>query len=292
MSLHVQSFGAGPDIVLLHGWGLHAGVWIEVAQQLATRFRITLIDLPGHGRSVPMHVNMDDDYSLQSVAARVVEAAPPHAVWLGWSLGGMVAMHTAISSSILSERLAAPPRVKALILVASTPQFVRDADWPYAMELPVLESFAQALQENHTQTLQRFLALVASGIPPLATLVEPFAYALPCTSQTRGAAQGQDTLRRLRSAVMQYPPQPEALQGGLAILRDTRLRPCLHQITCPVQIVLGEGDTLVPCEVGPILQSQMNDARLQVIAGAGHAPFLSHPMQFIRCISEFLDELR
>ena len=269
MSLYAQSFGAGPDIVLLHGWGLHAGVWIEVAQQLATRFRITLIDLPGHGRSVPMHVNVDDDYSLQSVAARVVEAAPPHAVWLGWSLGGMVAMHAAMSSAMLSERLAVPPRVKALILVASTPQFVRDADWPYAMELPVLESFAQALQENHAQTLQRFLAL-----------------------QTRGAAQGQDTLRRLRSAVMQYPPQPEALQGGLAILRDTRLRPCLHQITCSVQIVLGERDTLVPREVGPILQPQMNDARLQVIAGAGHAPFLSHPMQFIRCISEFLDELR
>lgn len=255
MMPHVQHFGAGPDIVLLHGWGLHAEVWGNTAQQLAARCRVTLIDLPGHGRSAPM-----DDYSLSHVAARIADIAPSHAIWMGWSLGGMIAMHIATTL---------PSRVTALILVASTPQFVRDDDWPYAMDESVLESFTQALQENHAQTVQRFLAL-----------------------QTRGAAQGQDTLRRLRNAIMQYPPQPDALRGGLAILRDARLRPHLQQITCPVQIILGERDTLVPCEVGPVLQSQIADARLQVIAAAGHAPFLSHPVEFINCINGFLDEQR
>ena len=272
MNLHVQSFGAGPDIVLLHGWGLHAEVWSDTAQQLAARCRVTLIDLPGHGRSASI-----EDYSLSHVAARIAEVAPPHAIWMGWSLGGMVAMHIATTL---------PSRVKALILVASTPQFVRDDDWPHAMDKSVLESFAQALQENHAQTVQRFLALVASGILPLATLVHP------CTSQTRGAAQGQDTLRRLRNAAMQYPPQPGALRGGLAILRDAHLRPQLQQVTCPVQIILGARDTLVPCEAGAALQEQMTDARLQIIAAAGHAPFLSHPVEFINCIDGFLDEQR
>ena len=255
MSLHIQSFGAGPDLVLLHGWGLHAEVWRDTAQQLAARFRVTLIDLPGHGRSTPIN-----DYSLSRVATRIAEVAPPHATWLGWSLGGMVAMHIAITL---------PSRVTALILVASTPQFVRDDDWPHAMDESVLESFAQALQENHVQTVQRFLAL-----------------------QTRGAAQGQDTLRRLRNAVMQYPPQPDALRGGLAILRDARLRPHLQQITCPVQIILGERDTLVPYGMGTALQAQMANARLNIIAAAGHAPFLSHPAEFMNCIDGFLDEQR
>ena len=264
MKLHVQSFGEGADIVLLHGWGLHADVWSDVAQQLATRFRVTLIDLPGHGRSAPL-----EDYSLSRVAASIAEVAPPHSIWLGWSLGGIVAMHIATTL---------PSRVTALILVASTPQFVRDDDWAHAMDGAVLESFAQALQENHAQTVQRFLALVAS--------------ALPCTSQTRGAAQGQDTLRRLRNAVMQYPPHPDALRGGLAILRDVRLRPHLQQITCPVQIILGERDALVPCVVGTALRAQLVDARLNIIATAGHAPFLSHPEEFINCINGFLDEQR
>ena len=289
MKLHVQSFGEGTDIVLLHGWGLHAEVWSDVAQQLATRFRVTLIDLPGHGRSAPI-----EDYSLSRVAASIAEVAPPHAIWLGWSLGGIVAMHIATTL---------PSRVTALILVASTPQFVRDDDWAHAMDGAVLESFAQALQENHAQTVQRFLALVASSIlrrprmdkcrerrmrwsGPLATLVEP------CPSQTRGAAQGHDTLRRLRNAVMQYPPHPDALRGGLAILRDVRLRPHLQQITCPVQIILGERDALVPCVVGTALRAQLVDARLNIIAAAGHAPFLSHPEEFINCINGFLDEQR
>lgn len=255
MKLHVQRFGEGADIVLLHGWGLHAEVWSDVAQQLAARFRVTLIDLPGHGRSAPL-----EGYSLSRVAASIAEVAPPHAIWLGWSLGGMVAMHIATTL---------PSRVTALILVASTPQFVRDDDWRHAMDGAVLESFAQALQENHAQTVQRFLAL-----------------------QTRGAAQGQDTLRRLRNAVMQYPPHPDTLRGGLAILRDTRLRPHLRKITCPVQIILGERDTLVPCEMGTALQAQMANARLNITAAAGHAPFLSHPAEFMNCINGFLDEQR
>ncbi len=255
MSLHVQSFGEGPDIVLLHGWGLHAGVWHETAEQLAKHSRVTLIDLPGHGRSAPMA-----DYALSRMAANIAEVAPPHATWLGWSLGGMVAMHIAAT---------VPSRVTALILVASTPQFVRDDNWPHALDRSVLESFAQALQENHAQTVQRFLTL-----------------------QTRGAAQGQDTLRYLRNTVIQYPPQPDALAGGLAILRDARLRPCLQRIACPVQIILGERDTLVPYEVGAVLQTQITDARLHIIAGAGHAPFLSHPVDFINCINGFLDEQR
>lgn len=253
MNLYVQSLGTGPDIVLLHGWGLHADIWSDIAQQLATRFRVTLIDLPGHGRSP-----LISDYSLPHVAACVAEVAPPHAAWLGWSLGGMVAMHIAMTS---------PRRVTALMLVASTPQFVRSSDWPHAMDQATLELFAQSLQENHAQTVQRFLA-----------------------SQACGAVQAQDTLHRLRSAVLQYPPQPDALRGGLAILRDTRLRSRLHEITCPVQIILGENDMLIPCEVGPALQAQIPDAHLHVIAAAGHAPFISHPTEFISCISEFLDE--
>lgn len=254
MSLHVYSVGTGPDIVLLHGWGLHAEVWHDVVQQLATRYRVTLIDLPGHGRSGSV-----EDYSLSQVAACIAEVAPPHAIWLGWSLGGMIAMHIAMTPAMSDKR------VRALILVASTPQFVCDEDWPHAMTRPVLESFARSLQENHAQTVQHFLTL-----------------------QTRGSMQGQHTLRRLRQAVTQHPPQFGALQGGLAILRDARLRPYLQQITCPVQIILGERDMLVPHDMGRALQAQLPNARLDVIAAAGHAPFLSHPAEFLDCVNEFL----
>ncbi|HRA24442.1 MAG TPA: alpha/beta fold hydrolase, partial [Usitatibacteraceae bacterium] len=51
MALHVELAGQGPDLVLLHGWGLHGGVWQGLARELAPAFRLHLVDLPGHGHS-------------------------------------------------------------------------------------------------------------------------------------------------------------------------------------------------------------------------------------------------
>ena len=51
MRLHVERLGSGPDLVLLHGWALHGGAWAPVAKRLAPRFRVHVVDLPGHGLS-------------------------------------------------------------------------------------------------------------------------------------------------------------------------------------------------------------------------------------------------
>lgn len=254
MNLHTQTLGTGPDVVLLHGWGLHAGVWTDVANALAaTGFRVTPIDLPGHGRSDSI-----DEYTLEHIAAHVARVAPARATWVGWSLGGMVAMHLALEQ---------PQRVAGLVLVASTPQFVRADDWPHAMEVSALESFAQALQYDYAQTLQHFLAL-----------------------QTLSSAQGKDTLWHLRDTVIQHPPQPDALHGGLVILRNTNLRPQLNKITCPVQLIFGQRDKLVPSAAGAAIQMQIPHASLNVISDAGHAPFLSHHEEFMNCVIKFFSE--
>ncbi len=63
-------------------------------------------DLPGYGRSGGFGA-----MSLEAMAQRVLEQAPPQAVWLGWSLGGLVA----------SQAIMRPERVQALVTVASSP---------------------------------------------------------------------------------------------------------------------------------------------------------------------------
>ncbi|MDU6108671.1 MAG: alpha/beta fold hydrolase [Klebsiella pneumoniae] len=73
-------------LVLLHGWGLNAQVWDCITPQLASHFTLHLVDLPGYGRSGGFGA-----MSLEAMAQRVLEQAPPQAVWLGWSLGGLVA---------------------------------------------------------------------------------------------------------------------------------------------------------------------------------------------------------
>ena len=61
MKLYTETLGAGPDLVLLHGWGLHAGVWESTAAELAKSWRVTLVDLPGHGRSPTPDAMLDLD---------------------------------------------------------------------------------------------------------------------------------------------------------------------------------------------------------------------------------------
>jgi pimeloyl-ACP methyl ester carboxylesterase len=52
MSLHVEMRGTGAPLLLIHGWGMHGGMWSAVAENLAQDFRVMAVDLPGHGFSV------------------------------------------------------------------------------------------------------------------------------------------------------------------------------------------------------------------------------------------------
>ena len=60
--LFVHTQGRGPDVVLLHGWGLHGGVWARIADHLAADFTVHSVDLPGHGASAH-----PEDYTLDKV---------------------------------------------------------------------------------------------------------------------------------------------------------------------------------------------------------------------------------
>ncbi|MDT9970470.1 pimeloyl-ACP methyl ester esterase BioH [Klebsiella pneumoniae] len=146
-----QTIGEGDcHLVLLHGWGLNAQVWDCITPQLASHFTLHLVDLPGYGRSGGFGA-----MSLEAMAQRVLEQAPPQAVWLGWSLGGLVASQVAIMR---------PERVQALVTVASSPCFAARDDWP-GIKPEVLAGFQQQLSDDFQRTVERFLALVGLPMP-------------------------------------------------------------------------------------------------------------------------------
>ena len=256
MKLYVQHLGSGPDVVLLHGWGLHSGVFTRLAEHLASRFRISLIDMPGHGRSPPPRQPFD----LLQLTEVVAAAAPYRATWLGWSLGGMVAAQLALTAS---------DRVEKLILVNSSPRFVAAADWPYAMDPAVLTGFAQALEDDYHATLERFLSLQIAV----------------------GSVEARDNLRQLREMLQQYPtPSTQALRDGLAILRSADLRSKFSALNSPTLLILGDRDRLVPPTVAPAVKALAPEISIELIKGAGHVPFLSHQRLFLDAVSAFLED--
>jgi pimeloyl-[acyl-carrier protein] methyl ester esterase len=236
---------------MIHGWGLHGGVWSGLAAALGKTRRVLTPDLPGHGGAPCPPAG----FGLAAAADALAPGIPDGSIVLGWSLGALVAL-------TLARRH--PRRVGELVLVAATPRFTRGADWPCAVDAAVLDGFARDLEGDHRQTLTRFLAL-----------------------QVRGGTAPRDTLRTLRELLFERgEPDPRALAGGLEALRDTDMRRDLADIMQPTVVIAGERDKLVPAEASRRLAAALPRARYAQLSGAAHAPFLSHPGAFAAALGD------
>jgi len=258
MSLHIESRGAGAPLLLIHGWGMHCGIWGSMVGQLAQHFRVHCVDLPGYGASsIIAQYNLDG--LVQSLSEYWhTEYCDEPLTLCGWSLGGQIALRWA---------LLAPHQINKLVLVATTPSFVQRSDWEYAMAANTLHDFSVALLENHALTLKRFIAL-----------------------QVRGSEHERELLSELRARLFSRgEPNIAALRGGLEILRNTDLRAVLPQITQAALVIVGERDVLTSPAASGYLAQQLPNAQLFIIKGASHAPFLSHPDIFVQRMEAFLN---
>ena len=107
----------------------------------------------------------------------------------------------------------------------------------------------------------------------------------------RGSEGERELLADLRESLFSRgEPDLNSLRGGLEILRDSDLRSILPQIKQPTLVIAGERDTLRPPEASLYLAQTMPNARVVEIEGAAHAPFLSHPEEFVEHVVNFLNE--
>ena len=254
----IRGSGAAGDLVLLHGWSLNLRVWDGLVRLLAPRFRVIAIDLPGHGRS-----DWDPRASTPAAQAwRVHETLAPlteRYALLGWSLGGQLALDLAA---------ALPAGVERLALIATTPKFLKSPNWRCGTPRPLLARLVHRLHSEGERAVSDFLALLASGSAP------------------RTAARVRS---KLRAALRTHGAAcPEALTAGLARLRDGDLRRALPMVRVPALVVAGQRDRIIRPAAVRALAHALPDARYVEVAGAAHAPFLSHPVQFARELSGFL----
>ena len=137
-----------PALVLLHGWGSTASVWQPVVERLQDNYECYLPELPGHGES------RFSQMRLKSLTEEILVAVGRPAIWLGWSLGALIAMQAA---------LLMPQQVQRLLIVAGTPAFVQHEDWDTAMPLDTFDQFQSDYMDNASKASRRFIALQAHG---------------------------------------------------------------------------------------------------------------------------------
>lgn len=240
-----------PDLALIHGWGLGSGVWQPCAEVLGNIARIHRVDLPGYGNAP------DSGETFVEAARSAVDALPDRVTLCGWSLGSLLAMQAA---------LLAPERVARLILVGSTPSFAQRDGWTPAQPPSVLAGFTQAVASDAGATLQRFVAVFNQG-------------------DTKARAIGREINQGILSSSL--APIPTLLKG-LDWLRDIDLREQASAIRCPVLLVHGENDPLMPLPAARWLAEHLPQSQLEVFSGAAHAPFLNDPEHFVSLVGKFI----
>jgi len=259
---HTQTLTApnAESLTLIHGWGADNQTWLSWAQtRLHPHYQLHLIELPGFGQSHPIaHSKNAEDHTINEAwLTALAEALPERTHLLGWSLGGL-----------LAQQLAAryPQKILSLICLASTPRFTQNDGWRWAVSPPLLADFIQALVYESGAVLKKFWRLQLQGSDNARPLMKQL------------TAQMED----------RHLPSYSGLMQGLRLLKYIDNRPLLAQLTLPTLWLLGEKDPLIPADMITDLKTLQPYSDIQIIAGASHMPFFSHPQQTAEALLSFL----
>ena len=137
-----STIGNGPNLVLLHGWAFNSDIFLELVNRYKKDYRVTIIDLPGHGRS------KDLDGGIENWCNEIINLIPEKSILLGWSLGGLLSIY--IANKI---------KLRELILVAASPCLVNNDNWSFGIKGEVFNQFSDNLKIDSTKTLKRFVSL-------------------------------------------------------------------------------------------------------------------------------------
>ena len=235
-------------ITLLHGFTQTAECWGSFADQLATSHPILAIDLPGHGGSAEIRGDLTQ-------SAAMIASAITTSIVIGYSLGGRIALHLALSFPELVERL---------ILIGATGG-IEDAT-ERTQRRASDETLADHLESVGVETfLDEWLA------QPLFASLTP--------------EQSMRERRSLNSA--------PGLASSLRLCgtgTQTPLWDRLNTLTMPVLVLAGSNDEKFTQLGHRLVASIGNNASFQVIAESGHSAHLENPTATSTAVAEWLSK--
>ncbi|GAB2802933.1 pimeloyl-ACP methyl ester esterase BioH [Halomonas shantousis] len=230
------------QLILLSGWGIDARIWRPLAPYWPVHLRVSTPDWPGYSRREALAAPDD----LASLAVAMRDELPASSVWVGWSLGALLA-------AALLDHLPAP---RGLIMLGMGPCFTATGGGVSARELA---RFQQAFRRDPLRAWHHFLRW-----------------------QLRGEPAPRAMLRRLHDLLGHRPAADSAtLAAGLAQLTHLDVSGVLSRAPCPIQRLAGSADPFL----ADATQAASLPARQATLEGAGHCPHVSMPAHLAQTLA-------
>jgi len=270
-----QQIGEGPDIVCIHGLAANHAFWFtRIAFALKRRFRLTLYDLRGHGRSSMPPSGYTSRDMAQDLGELMDQVGMAQAMLMGHSFGGKVALHfTALHRHRVWALVLADTRIYALQSV----QRLSDAPVTSLEEELLRGSEIDGQNEQHMgmRLLEEWMAQRKSELPEL-----PGAGFVPFGRESLRSRAAGDWLKLAQNTTARQDFRE------MAGLSEEKIR----GVTVPLLAVYGQRSRCLPS--GLALQSTVADCTLGIVPGAGHFHPLTRPRFFLRALARFLRDLQ
>ncbi|WP_394427269.1 alpha/beta fold hydrolase [Vreelandella stevensii] len=196
-------------LILLSGWGIDGRIWQTLSEHWPSPVEPSAVEWPGYGESPALPTST----GLDALAERMAPELPSDAVWVGWSLGGLLA--TALLDYL--------PPPKALLLLGAGSRFCNDGE-DGGVTYEELASFQRAFHRDPVATWRHFLRWQAQGEP-----------------------NAREAHRQLSGLLGNAPcADPATLAQGLTWLATLDNRTHFAAPPCPIHLLAGAQDPLLP----------------------------------------------
>jgi len=263
LDLHYEERGEGRPLLLLHGFGANTYTWKHLIPRLAERYKTISLDLKGFGLSPKPS---DSEYSAEDQADLVtnfiIEKGLTDVILMGHSLGGAVALLTAIKLKAQGQKL--PHSLILLDPMAyeqPLPLFIK------LLRVPIIGRLFMEILPEATQV--KLILRVVYHDKNKITKDTIAAYAKPLKEASAKSAL-------IKSAKLIVPPHIKRIVSSY------------RHIYSPTLIIWGKYDKIVPLGIGVRLAEEMPNAQLIPFA-AGHAPHEEVPLLVLPEILNFLE---
>lgn len=241
---HYLEVGHGPLIVLVHGYTGSKENWLPVMRQLAGKYRVIAVDLPGWGESPPMPgADYGPTAQAERLSAFLRAEREPAALLVGHSMGGMI-------SGLMAA--AHPQQVERIVFMSSAG--VRFNENEFARRVLKGDNpFAVYDVDSFRRFLDEFVFAKAPYVP------EPMLAAIIEQRKARRSFE-QNVFTQIR-------------RGPEAFLLQQRL----PEIQSPAGLLWCDSDRIIDPSAAAVFAAGLKSSETRILAGCGHMPMMEQP---------------